>query len=144
MRQCSIILIAFYSFASWLYNVSFFAFVTSGTDRQTDIVLTITVMFADSCLLCQMELENTQKTQTSTKAKISRADVSFSRGNIHMGLMEDHCCVGGHCHKHIISQGDSLSQEETYRLLVWPWNVPEGHRAWRHWTEHTRLPISVL
>jgi len=30
--------------------------------------------------------------------------------------------------------------------LVWPWNVFQGHRGWRRnrWTEHIRLPISVL
>jgi len=32
---------------------------------------------------------------------------------------------------------------ETYCLLVWPWNMLQGHRGWRHWTEHIRLPISV-
>jgi len=44
--------------------------------------------------------------------------------------------------------GDSFSQWSlklgTYRLLVRPWNVLQGHRRWCHWTEHIRLSISVL
>jgi len=25
-----------------------------------------------------------------------------------------------------------------HRLLVWPWNVLQGHQGWRHWTKHTQ------
>jgi len=35
-----------------------------------------------------------------------------------------------------ISQRVSFSHRKTRRLLVWPWNVLQGHRGWRHYTEH--------
>jgi len=55
---------------------------------------------------------------------------SFSRARKYMGHV-----VGGCCHKHKVDgREDSLS---THCLLVWPWNLLQGHQRRHHWTEQT-------
>ena len=61
----------------------------------------------------------------------------FSRGE-HMG----HCCWRPLLQTHF--QGGIVFHGRTYHLLVWPRNVFQGHQGRCHWTEHIRLPISIL